>query len=87
MNMPFKARSERLKKNLKQLKKKKIEGERYVKDFYIENDLAFITCNVKRYNDIIDPFSAEGYEWPSHDFVRFVESNAEYIPVEYPIVL
>lgn len=85
--MPFKARSKRLKKNLRQLKRKKIEGERYIKDFYIENDLAFITCNVRRYNDIIDPFSSEGYEWPNKDFVRFVESNAEYIPVEYPIVL
>jgi len=85
--MPFKVRSKRLKKNLKQLKRKKIEGEKYVKDFYLENDLAFITCNVTRYNDIIDPYSTTGYEWPNKDFIRFIESNAEYIPVEYPIVL
>lgn len=85
--MPFKIKSERLRKNLKQLKKKKIEGEKYVKDFYIENDLAFIACNVKRFNDIIDPFSTAGYEWPNKDFLYFVESNAQYIPVEYPIVL
>ncbi len=85
--MPFKIKSERLKKNLKQLKKKKIEGEKYVKDFYIEKDLAFITCNVKKFNDLIDPFSATGYEWPNNDFLHFIESNAEYIPIEYPIVL
>lgn len=85
--MPFKARSKRLRKNLRQLKRKKIEGERYVKDFFIDNDLAFITCNVTKYSDIIDPFSSKGYEWPNERFIRFVESNAEYIPVEYPIVL
>lgn len=85
--MPFKIKSERLRKNLRQLKKKKIEGEKYVKDFYIENDIAFITCNVKKFNDIIDPFSASEYEWPNKDFLYFVESNAQYIPVEYPIVL
>lgn len=85
--MPFKIKSERLRKNLRQLKKKKIEGEKYVKDFYIENDIAFITCNVKKFNDIIDPFSASEYEWPNKGFLYFVESNAQYIPVEYPIVL
>lgn len=85
--MSFKIRSARLRKNLRQLKKKKVEGEKYVKDFYIENDLAFITCNVKKFNDIIDPFSASGYEWPNKDFLYFIESNAQYIPVEYPIVL
>ncbi len=85
--MAFKIKSERLRKNLKQLKKKKIENEKYVKDFYLENDLAFIACNVKKFNDIIDPFSTQGYEWPTQDFLHFIESNAEYIPVEYPIVL
>ncbi len=85
--MSFKIKSERLRKNLRQLKKKKVEGEKYVKDFYIENDIAFITCNVKKFNDIIDPFSASEYEWTNKDFLYFVESNAQYIPVEYPIVL
>lgn len=85
--MPFKIKSERLKKNLKQLKKKKIEGEKYVKDFYLENDLAFISCNVKKFNDIIDVLSTSGYEWPNKEFLYFIESNAQYIPIEYPIVL
>ena len=85
--MSLKIKSERLRKNLRQLKRKKIEGEKYVKDFYLENDLAFISCNVKKFNDIIDPFSTKDYEWPNKDFLHFVESNAQYIPIEYPIVL
>ena len=86
-HMSFKIKSDRLRKNLRQLKKKKIENEKYVKDFYLENDLAFISCNVKKFNDIIDPFSTKDYEWPTQDFLHFIESNAQYIPVEYPIVL
>ena len=28
-----------------------------------------------------------GYEWPNADFIRFIEDNATYIPIEYPIFL
>ena len=65
----------------------KIDYYRYVKDFYLEDGLAYISCNVNDYHDVIDSYSVEGYEWLNESFARFVESNAEYIPVEYPIVL
>ncbi|MBR2546489.1 MAG: hypothetical protein IKE93_10040, partial [Erysipelotrichaceae bacterium] len=77
----------RLEKNKKSFRKMKIDYYRYVKDFYLEDGLAYISCNVNDYNDIINPYSVEGYEWLNESFARFVESNAEYIPVEYPIVL
>ncbi|MBE6116231.1 MAG: hypothetical protein E7187_05325 [Erysipelotrichaceae bacterium] len=77
----------RLEKNKKSFRKMKIDYYRYVKDFYLEDGLAYISCNVNDYNDIIDPYSVKGYEWLNESFARFVESNAEYIPVEYPIVL
>ena len=60
---------------------------KYVKDFYVDNGLAYISCNVTGINDIIDPYSVNGYEWLNESFARFVESNAEYVPTEYPIVL
>lgn len=81
-------KSKRLRKYDKQLKRSRVDFEKYVKDFYVdENNLAYISCNIKHYNDIIDPMSVEGYEWPSQHFTYFLESNAEYIPVENPIVL
>lgn len=80
-------RSRKLQKYMRKLGKSQIRFEKYVKEFYIENDLAYISCNVKGYDDIIDSFSVEGYEWLDERFTRFFESNAEYIPVEYPIVL
>ena len=72
---------------MRKLGKSQIRFEKYVKEFYLENDLAYISCNVKGYDDIIDDFSVEGYEWISEPFARFIEENANYIPTEYPIVL
>lgn len=82
-----KRKSDRLRKNMRSFKKKKIDYSMYVKDFYLENGLAYISCNVRSYFDVIDKFSVNGYEWLDEEFARFVESNAYYIPVEYPIVL
>ena len=80
-------KSLRLRKNLKQFSKKRVDISKYVKDFYVDNGLAYISCNVKGYYDIIDPYSVKGYEWLNESFARFLESNAEYVPTEYPIVL
>lgn len=77
----------RLEKNKKSFRKMKIDYYRYVKDFYLEDGLAYISCNVQDYYDVIDRYSVDGYEWLNESFARFVETNAEYIPVEYPIVL
>jgi len=82
-----KRRSRRLRKSLKIFKRKRIDYSKYVKDFYLENGLAYISCNIEDYYDIIDKYSVEGYEWLNSQFAHFLETNAHYIPVEYPIVL
>ena len=58
-----------------------------MREIYIENGLAFISCKVKSINDIVDRYSVDGYEWLDESFARYIESNAAYIPTEYPIVL
>lgn len=80
-------KSRRLKKNLKSFSKKEVDLAKYVRDFYVDNGLAYISCNVDDYYDIIDDYSVDGYEWLNEGFVRFLESNAMYVPTEYPIVL
>lgn len=85
--MRGKSGKSRLREYLWKLNRSHVNVEKYIKEFYIENDLAYISCNVKSYYDIIDSYSVEGYEWLSERFSRFVETNAEYIPVEYPVVL
>ena len=66
---------------------RKTNYKKHVRDYYIENGVAYISCNVRNIYDIIDPYSVEGYEWLNERFVRFVEENANYIPFEYPILL
>lgn len=80
-------RSRRLRKNFLRYRKKRIDYSKYIKDFYLEGGLAYISCNVKEYYDIIDCYSVPDYEWLNAKFARFVEENAYYIPTEYPIVL
>lgn len=80
-------KSRRLKKNLKSFSKKEVDVAKYVRDFYVDNGLAYISCNVDDYYDVIDDYSVDGYEWLNEGFVRFLESNAMYVPTEYPIVL
>lgn len=81
------SRRARLEQNKRNVRKMKVDYLKYVKDFYLEGGLAVISCNVSDYYDIIDRYSVEGYEWLNEEFTRFIESNAWYIPIEYPIVL
>ena len=81
------SRRSRLEKNKRRIRRMKVDYNKYVKDFYLEDGLAIISCNVNGYYDIIDRYSVEGYEWLNDSFARFLESNAFYIPFEYPIVL
>ena len=85
--MLFDRKSRRLRENLKKFRNKSIDLDKFVKDIYVDNGLAYISCNVTGYYDIIDRLSVEGYEWINGHFARFVEQNANYIPTEYPIVL
>lgn len=66
---------------------KTVNYAKYMREIYIENGLAFISCKVKNYHDIIDQYSVEDYEWLDESFARYIESNAAYIPTEYPIVI
>ena len=84
---PKNKKSRRLKRNLKKFSAKSVDVAKFVRDLYVDNGLAYISCNVKDYYDIIDPYSVDGYEWLNESFARFIEENANYVPTEYPIVL
>lgn len=80
-------KSRRLKQNLKRFKRKNVDVAKFVKDLYVDSGMAYISCNVDGYNDIISRYSVKGYEWLNHNFVRFVDENANFVPTEYPIIL
>ena len=80
-------KSRRLKMNLLKFKRKSVDVAKFVKDLYVENGMAYISCNAEKYNDIINKHSVEGYEWPNGHFIEFINDNAQFVPTEYPIIL
>lgn len=76
-----------LKKIKRGFRRKVLDYDNVVKTYYIDNNLAFISCNVSRYDEIISKHSVSGYEWLDPEFAMFIEDNANNIPIEYPIVL
>ena len=78
----------RKRRHIRTFQKQTTDYEHLVRKYYVdENGIAYISCNVKDYYDVIDRYSVKGYEWLNEEFVRFVEENANYIPPEYPILL
>ncbi|MBQ6560194.1 MAG: hypothetical protein IJL85_05130 [Erysipelotrichaceae bacterium] len=82
----------RLKKNKKKhavdfFKNKTVDYKRYIRDYYVENDFAYISCHVNSMEEILDRYSVPNYEDMNLRFISFIEDNAEHIPSEYPIVL
>ena len=59
--------------------RKKVDYDKAVKYYFIDKDVAYITCKVSGLDDIISRYSVPGYELLSEDF-----SN---IPEKYPLVL
>lgn len=72
---------------INKFKRKRFSYNKFVKDFYVENNNAYISVNVKGLYDIISKFSINGYGWLDDDLAYFIETNAYYIPVQYNIIL
>ena len=74
-------------KNRRLFLKRDAKLAKRLKEDYIDNGIASLPCKVTGTDDIISRFSVPGYENLSPEFSDFIESSAEYIPPEYPIVL
>lgn len=73
--------------NIKFLRTKTFNFMKYVKNFYVEDGVAYISCNTRNISDIISSYSVKDYEWLNNDFISYIESNAYYIPLKYPITI
>lgn len=83
----FNRKSRRLRNNLRRFNRKSVDVAKFVKDLYVDNGMAYISCNVEKYTDIINKHSVKGYEWPNGHFIEFINDNAQFVPTEYPIIL
>ena len=58
-----------------------------VKRDYVRNGIATIPCRISDYHDVINAYSAKGFEAPNTEFVEYLKSSAEVTPPECPLVL
>ena len=83
----FNRKNKKLKDNVEKLKKLDFNYNKYVRDFYIENNTAYISIKVKDYHDIISKYSIDNYEWLNGHFAEYIEETSYYIPIEYEVTL
>lgn len=74
-------------KNLKMFRKKEFNLNKFINEYYMEQNSAYMTVKVSEYNDIVSKFSVDSYEWINPEFADHLELMAYYIPVEEPIVI
>lgn len=72
---------------LKKYQTKKFDYYKTLNDYYIEKDEAYISIKVDSINDIISKYSTKGDEILNYEFMRYLETNASYIPDKYNLVL
>jgi len=54
---------------------------------FINNGIATFPCKISSFDDIINPLSVRRYETPNPDFTDLIETGAQVLPPECPIVL
>ncbi|MBQ7269610.1 MAG: hypothetical protein IJS62_07160 [Bacteroidales bacterium] len=54
---------------------------------FINNGIATFPCKISSFYDIVNPLSIQRYETPNPDFTGYLESGAEVLPPDCPIVL
>ena len=74
-------------KNILKFNKTKFNYNKFVRDFYLEKNTAYVSVNIDNYNDVISKYSISNYEWLNPEFADYVEETAYYIPIQYDIAL
>ena len=72
---------------LKRYQTKKFDYYKTLNEYYINDGEAYISMNVYHLDDIISKYSVKNDEVLNYEFMRYLETNAQYIPDEYPLVL
>ena len=83
----FSKKRKRAIKNILKFNRIKVDYKKYVRDFYLEKNIAYISIKVDNYNDIISKYSIKNYEWLNDDFANYIEETAYYIPIHLDIAL
>lgn len=67
--------------------KKNFDLNSAIKKTYIDNGVGCLAVKIRKYDDVINRFSGEGFESLNREFYSFVDNNIKYIPSNVPILL
>lgn len=67
--------------------RKRVNAHQNVKDYYLGDGVGYIFCRIRAWDELIDHYSVGKYINLEEDFVRYLISNASFIPLEYPLAL
>lgn len=76
-----------LKRQILKYRDKSFDNSKYVKNFYVEDGKAYIECHLNSLGDIFSHYSYPDNDYLNKEFVSYIESNAYYIPLDYPLVI
>ena len=66
---------------------KRVDYDKAVHYYFIDNGVAYVTCKVHGLYDIICRYCVPGYDILSDEFSNYLERITEHIPDKYPLVL
>ncbi len=67
--------------------KKNAQLDKRIREDVLDNNIAYIPCNVCGMDDIISHYSVKGHETLNPEFREYIKDYADSIPAEYPIVI
>lgn len=70
-----------------QFRRKHIDYERCIQEFYIDKGLAYIFCKIDSWDQVINHYSVPGYECLNQELAQYLRGHSRFVPLEYPLVL
>lgn len=75
------------KSKLKKYQLEKFDYYQTINEYYMNDGRAYISVNISSIDDIISKYSVKNDEILNPEFMHYIETNASYIPDEYPLTL
>ncbi|MBQ8940288.1 MAG: hypothetical protein IJ062_00505 [Firmicutes bacterium] len=74
-------------KIIKLFESRRVNLDARLRQDYVKNGIATLPCHISDYNDIISPYSVNGYETLNMEFADYLKTCVEFASPEIPIVL
>ena len=69
------------------VEKIKADYEKVVREYYLENGKALISCKVRGMDDIVSHYSVKNRENMNPELSAYLDDNIFYVPISLPIII